>query len=979
MTLADRGPVSPVLIGRDDLLALAGRRLTAAAASAPAPPSSPSAPFFASAPVAAGGELLFLAGEAGIGKTRLLGAILDLAVTAGFRVRGAGSAAGDVEVAGGLLIDLAADLCRHADTRTAGERIAARIRESAGGSRRLLVTEVAELIGSLAGTPLLLWFEDLHWADDVSLEVLGRIGRRARELPLMVVGTYRSDELYPRVPARDWRGRLLTQRQAEEVRLARLSPADTHAMVSAISGARAPGDVSAAVYTRSDGIPLHVEEFLAVNGAESVPDTLADAVLARADQLGPAAREVAGAAAVLGRNFDLDLLTAVSGDPPDVIDAGLRELTDRFFVRARAGSTWDFRHALIRDALYADLAPHRRRELHARAAAAAVRAGFADAFISDQYERARDPVAAFRYARAGAAAAGAMSAHGEAVQLYRRAMRTVPGDLPVAERADLAAALAAELAAVDDNAAAAEAYETAHRLRLDLGDPIGAMRVVPPLVQVRHRLGDDLTARVARLDEALALIADRPGSDRVRQVRAEVHAGLANAYMLDRRLTEAIHHGEQAQSIMTSAGAVRDDLDATLGSVLLFAGRTDDGGRMLSDAIRRAVDAGREGQAARAYRMLGTSASVLVEYDLAVRVLTEGMAYAQRVELVNDRHYMAAHLAHVRWATGDWAAAADLAQDVLADGTGGLTTRITALHVLGYLALGRDALDDAGALLTEAAGLMSELQRMSPAWWGLAAVALRRGDHPAAVAWCERGYEASARVGDVAYLFPYVVTGTRAYLGRSDLTGARDWVARTSGLVRERSIPGTLPALDHAAGLLLLHEGQTGKAREALARADAGWASRDRFPERVDVLLDQARCATRSRRPGDAAVFAARARSLTDAALGPVSSLPPAAPGASVPARGASMLARAASVPAPGAFVSAPGASVPAPGGFLSAREMEVATWVGRGATNREIAAALYISPKTVAAHVEHIRTKLGFSRRTQIATWIAGHGEPVG
>ena len=70
---------------------------------------------------------------------------------------------------------------------------------------------------------------------------------------------------------------------------------------------------------------------------------------------------------------------------------------------------------------------------------------------------------------------------------------------------------------------------------------------------------------------------------------------------------------------------------------------------------------------------------------------------------------------------------------------------------------------------------------------------------------------------------------------------------------------------------------------------------------------------------------------------------------------------------------------MPAPGGFLSAREMEVATWVGRGATNREIAAALYISPKTVAAHVEHIRTKLGFSRRTQIATWIAGHGEPVG
>jgi DNA-binding CsgD family transcriptional regulator len=63
--------------------------------------------------------------------------------------------------------------------------------------------------------------------------------------------------------------------------------------------------------------------------------------------------------------------------------------------------------------------------------------------------------------------------------------------------------------------------------------------------------------------------------------------------------------------------------------------------------------------------------------------------------------------------------------------------------------------------------------------------------------------------------------------------------------------------------------------------------------------------------------------------------------------------------------------------GSLSAREMEIATWVGRGATNREIAAGLYISPKTVAAHVEHIRAKLGFSRRTQIAAWIVTHGEP--
>jgi DNA-binding CsgD family transcriptional regulator/tetratricopeptide (TPR) repeat protein len=923
------GQVSPVLVGRDDLLALADRRLAAAADGR--------------------GELLFFAGEAGIGKSRLLREVALRAAGAGFAVIGASASPGDAEVAAGLLAEFAAELRRNDYTRAAGERIAARLREPGDGDpsrqRRLLVTELTELVEAVAECPwpMLVTLEDLHWADDLTLDVLGRLGRRVQALPLLLIGTYRSDELYPRVPMRAWRTRLLNQRHAEEVRLPRLSRDDTAAMVSAIARTVLPSTVSGAVFERSDGIPLHVEEFLAAAGGATVPDTLADAVLARAELLGPGARALAGAASVLGRVFDLDLLTAITGETPAAIDDGLRELTDRFFIQPHPGqSTYDFRHALIRDALYADLAPHRRRKLHARTAETAAAAGLADAFVSGQYERAGAPATAHRYALPGAVEAAALSAHREAVELYRRAERTLPPETPGADRAALLTALAAELAAIDENALAAQTYETAYRLRRDLGDDVAAAAIVPALVAVRHLLGANLAERIAELRAALRLIAGRP-DEPARLVRAHIHAEASASYMLDRRLGEAIEDGEVAQSLVVNP-ALRCNIDATLGSVLLFAGRMDEGWRLLDGAVDRAVQGRFEGPAARAYRMLGSSASVLVEYEIADRRLRAGIAYAERVERFNDRHYMAAHLAHVRWATGDWDGALTQAQLALADGRGGITTRITALHVLGFVHLGRGSFADAVAALSEAASLgegMSELQRTSPAWWGLAEAALRQDDPAAATAWCERGYAASARVGDAAYLYPYVVTGTRALLAVHDATGAHGWLDRTSALLRERGIPGTLAAIDHARGLIYLHEGLTGKARGALDRAAGVWASRQRFWEGTDILLDQARCALRSRRPADAAAFRAAAESRL-ASVGVLSSAPPS--------------------PTPSS----------SPSSSLSAREVEVARLVATGATNREIAAMLSIAPKTVAAHVEHILAKLGVSRRAQIATWAA-------
>jgi DNA-binding CsgD family transcriptional regulator/tetratricopeptide (TPR) repeat protein len=429
--------------------------------------------------------------------------------------------------------------------------------------------------------------------------------------------------------------------------------------------------------------------------------------------------------------------------------------------------------------------------------------------------------------------------------------------------------------------------------------------MVARLVAVAHLLGEDLATRAGRLERALATV---PEDAAAAPVRAALLRVLAAAYMLDRRLEEAIGYGERSL-------AVAGDDTASLNTA-------------------------------------ATLGSVLVEYDRAERWLAVGIDYAERVELWNHRHYMAAHLAHVQWAVGRWELADRTAEYALADGRGGITTRITAEHVLGYLAMGRGEWARAGELLGDAlrqGEAMAELQRLSPALWGLAETALLRGDHEAAIALCDRGQEASDRVGDAAYLFPFLVTGVRARLAGPGPDEAERWLAEVAGALAARSIPGTLVAVDHGRGLLELARGDLPAARAALDRAAAGWAERRRFWEGTWARLDQARCALKARRVAEAATLAREARALAGQAT-----------------------ARAVVAEADRLLADAAGDRPAAPWAPLTAREFEVARLVAAGNTNRQIAAGLFLSPKTVGSHVEHILAKLGVARRAEIAAWVA-------
>lgn len=961
MTLT-RPRISPILVGRDDLLDLGERRLAAAAAG--------------------DGHLLVLAGEAGIGKTRLLEAISRRATAMGFEVAGGDLAIRDLEAAGSLISDMARWMRRRPAFRSVGTAIADVLladptgttgAESGGGAarrRRDLVHDVTDILCQVP-TPTLLTFENLQWADDLSLEILATLARRLPELPILAIGTYRSDELATRVGLREWRSRLLTQRLAEEANLARLSSAETGTMATLLLGGDlpAPTDVVAAIHDRTDGIPLHVEELLGsmrerptwsgtVVGAAGVPATIEDTVRGRLDLRSEAAIELAESGAVIGRCFMVDVAAGILGSEPAQLSPALRELIDHaFLVETSIPGLYDFRHALIRDAIYGAIPEPTRRRIHARVAELGDGLpGAGDAFRSEHFEQAGRRDEAFSAAVTAARAAVRWSAHREAAALYRRALRNLPADLAPADHAGLLQAYAVESAALDENQASAEAYTAARERWLAAGRPVEAAAVVAPLVSVRHLLGDDLETRVGALAGALSELDDVPTG--TGSARLALEAELAATFMLARHLDASLEHGRVAADMAVALGDEASELHAlaTIGSDLVFLGRMDEGWASLEEAIQRALASGNDAEAARGYRMLGSCASVLVEYARADEWLPAGIAFAERAELWNHRHYMAAHLAHVMWATGRWPEAHDLATHALADGRGGLTTRITALHVLGYVALGRGDLDRATILLDDArqaAEAMHELQRVAPALWGQAEVCLLAADAHGAIERCEAGLAASAAVGDAAYLFPFLVTGTRAYLLAGDLGAAGAWSMRVGERLRVRDIPGTRPALAHATGLIHLAAGGTTRAREALSEAATGWAERRRAWEGIGALIDLSEVHLRAARPAEAIDVAQRASALATA----IGCRP--------------LIERAAHA------IAAARARHPRtePWEPLTSREFEVARLVAAGRTNPEIAEALGISTRTVGSHMEHILARLGVGRRAEVAAWVTEKG----
>ena len=951
----------PILVGRDDVLERFDRLIAGATRGR--------------------GAAMFLSGQAGLGKTRLLRALYRKAEAAGLRVDGGAVAPQDQSVPLAsireFITGLRDDPNWDPSLREDLGAIDGRHGGDALGARRLMVRSIADRILASIDRPTVLAFSDLHWTDEMSLEVIGELARHGADKPLLIVGDYRADEFSPDTIHREWRARLLNQRYAEEIKLRRLTPEQTGMAVTLILGGDlpAPSDVVDAVFRRTNGIPLHIEELLAAlepaERAEGrrildahVPDTIGDAVLARLARLSADAQTVARAGAVVGRCFSPDVIAGVVGRPMVELEGAIEELVDAAILYPFDyidEGYYDYRHQLLRDAIYGAVPPSQLRRFHAQAAEFVMTLEASSiVHASRHYERAGLRQQAFRAALSAAQEASRISARQEAFELYARAIANMPASLPSVEQAELYERYAGAASAIERNDEAAEAATRARELFLELDRPLNAAEMLTTLVSIASRRGAPHAEVQALADQALDEVMALPATPERERTRAVLLSLAADVRFTASDLVAAREIALQARELAESVGDRETvlEIDILLARIEITGGRYESGLRDGMRAAREARDAGFEGVGVTGYRNLAVLAARVMDRAAAEVAIGEGLQYADAIEQSHCRQMIQTTLAILDWGAGDWAAADRRARQELVD-RGCVRGAVGSEDVLGLVALGRGQPEEARRWLEkslEAGRRIGEVQFLLTPLWGLAEADLLDGDVQSAIRRCEEGRSLARSSGERALFIPFVPIGARAYLAAKRPDDAERWLrGAREHLAGWQSAAG--PALSHAEGLVRLAAGSMTAAREALERAVRGWEAHGRTWESLNAGLDLVGCLIRMNRHADAAEILSQVHDRA-ASLG---SQPLAAR--------ADELSRA----------SRGRGLEDEPWRPLTVREFEVARKIAAGLTNAQIGEALYVSPKTVSAHVEHILAKLGASRRTEIAAWVSSVAQPVG
>jgi DNA-binding CsgD family transcriptional regulator len=954
------GPVlCPILVGRDDLLELFDHAI---------------------AEVAQGrGRTLFLSGQAGLGKTRLMRAAVRKAEAAGLRVGGGAVAPQDHQVPLASIREMATGMRGDEVFGNLSKELLAidgRHDGDALGSRRLIVRSAADRILEAIDRPTLLVFQDLHWTDELSLEVIGELARHAADRPLFLFADYRADEFPPDTIHREWRARLLGQRHAEEVRLRPLTLEETGIATTLILGGElpAPRDVVEAVHERTNGIPLHIEELLAALDDDArtdgrrirdahVPDTIGDAVLARLARLSPEARSVARAGAVIGRCFSPDVLAGIIDRPLADLEPPIEELVQAAILRPFNyidEGYYDFRHQLLRDAVYGSVPPSQLRRFHAQAAEFVMTLEASSiVHASRHYERAGLRPQAFRAARTAAREASRIAARQEAYELYRRAIANMPEDLPIGEQAELYDRLADCAGAIELNQECVAAATRARELYLEAGQPLDAAGTLLSMAMLAARGEESLSKWDSNTEQAIDEVAALPVTPERERLRAGLLNARAGSSFLRSDMPAARSDALAARELAESLGDRETVLEADLllARIDIVDGRCESG---LSDglrAAREARDAGFESVGVTGYRNLAILAARIMDTRTAEVAIAEGLQYADAIEQSHCRQMISTTRSVLDWAGGDWDAADARARQERVE-RGCVRGIIGSLDVIGLVAMGRGRPGEARRWLDESltsGRQIGEVQFMLTPLWGLAEADLLAGDTAAAIARCEEAWTIASTVGERALFIPFVVTGTRGLIAARQPDDAERWVARVRGhLAGWEPIAG--PALSHADGLLRLATGSPTAARESLEAAIGGWEERGRIWESTWARVDLASCLLRMSRYAETASLLASARD-TAAALD-----------------SAPLIARIDEL----SEIAHRHGSFDEPWRPLTTREFEVARLIASGMTNAEIAGELAIAPKTASAHVEHILAKLGVARRAEIATWAATVAHPA-
>jgi DNA-binding CsgD family transcriptional regulator/tetratricopeptide (TPR) repeat protein len=955
---------------------------------------------------------ILIAGEAGVGKSRLVAEISRKAREVGWQVL----AGGCLDMGeGGLPFGPYADLLR-SWARDSGRAEALAFAGTAAMDLGRLVPELRprdaaptqdrwvqarihdalfDLLARLSTrSPVLVVLEDIHWADADTLAATSSILRAVRNERVALLMTYRGDELHRRHPLRQWLAEV--GRSIRPTRL-ELEPFDAREVARLIEGVlgTVPGDeLVASLHRRSDGNPFFAEELLAsgqAEGGHGLSPTLRDLLATRIAGVSDPARLVLGIVAVAGHALSHQLLLTIGRDHLADPHAALREVIEAGLLVTATSDGDDgyaFRHALVHEAAYADLLPGERRALHrdfalameadgGRASAGAGRA----VEIAHHWRSARDLARGLGASiRAGDASSEAY-AFAQSLAEYEHALviwdqLTEPERAAGIDRVELLARTARSAHLVSSDRRAVAWLREAVELTRSTGDGTRTGVLLEQLGRVLWVSGDAISAVTVSEEAVAAIPADTPSAERARAL-----SGLAQVLMLDGYYGRSRDLCLEAVTIARAAGARAPEGHAlnTLGIDLAHLGESDAAIEALEQALAIGWEVRNADDIARAFVNLSDSLWLVGDVTAALRRVEEGLRAAIElgVESVYG-YYLRMNGVFFAWEAGDWTTAARLYREAMVRAPdGGGAERYRLAYAIDWLVA-------SGAEEAEASWAMA---------WDLIATdpsAATTGPPPHCA-----GVELRLWQGRAAEALVIAEDGLRRLSG--DPSPLRLMVHRMAARATVDAALATGMQEAMAAGLARLHalrEEASGIQREL--KAPGGRAVERMALEIATIdaeatrLGDRPSAATWSAlRQGWAAwghpyhaAYAGARLAIAAASEGDTDAAEPAlldahAIALELGARpmmawlediGRQLGFRLRAGPGDRTLASSEGGQGQRPFG-LSARELEVLLLVAAGRTNRQIGEELFISPNTAGVHVSNILGKLGVTSRTEAAS----------
>jgi DNA-binding CsgD family transcriptional regulator len=819
--------------------------------------------------------------------------------------------------------------------------------EGAQAERHQLLQGVRSFLHAIGPTVLVI--EDLHWVDEDTRDLLLLL---ARDLPeqLCLVLTYRSEDLPPDRPVLGSAYRRPPGTNGTVIRLAPLSEQDVQELAGHALGASASPGLAAALYRRSEGLPLVAEEdLLTLAGQErdgnrgtaevleraQVPPGLREAVTERLAALSPAGTAVVEAAAVLARPAAGPLLTDLAGLSAEQADQGLIDALQRSVLQETGPDQYGFRHVLAQQVVYERLQAPRRLRLHQQAVAV-LRAQSPPPLVQIAHHTlaAGDRAAWFRCAEEAADEAIRMGDAGTAGTLLRQILAQPHLD------GDLRSRTALELARITINGA--DYVADAAALRRIIADPQlatatrGEIRLSLGLLMI-NQAGD--RAGFGELETCVAELATRP---------AKAARALTALAINGRDRDRAWSWLDQADQVL-STGPDEAAAAAVRATRLTLMARDGDPAvwPLLDELPRQSDDPEVLRQTARALCNAGSLALDLGHDRRAADLLAESLDLAVRIDVGWLELYSRLLLIQLDARAGNWAGLEESYASLQARYPESLSIGTEQALTLGRLALagGRRtlAIEQFSLAAEHSVREPQESESLSAAA-GLATVRLAQGSPHDAWAIAAPAVALLRSSSGWACATGLVPAAVEAALAHGDRPAAEQLVADAATGLRGKDAPAALAELQLARGLLH-QDAEPEYAAQDFALAQRGWQEIGRpyetaqAAERLGLTLARVRTE-------DAAAPLTQALD-TYTRLGAVADA-----------------ARCKQAMTEAGLAKPSAAGRPGYGSRLSPREQQVADLLKRGATNQEIADALFLSPRTVEQHVAKVLKKLGTTRR---------------